>query len=135
MVRSRPDLDGLRLHVSGGPDVWLMFGGQRHWIASSAVYDALWSEVDGLVSAFDVALIEEGHELGEGTCLVRPDGSLAIHLLTSPQPGEVVRCFVPTYESLLDFGFDEAKVRDVPPLLLDSIPAGPELTSAADRLR
>ena len=106
MVRPRPDLDGLRLHAPGGPDVWLMFAGQRHRIASPAVYDALWSEVDGLVSAFDVAMIEEGHELAEGTCLVRADGSLAIHLLTSPRPGEVVRCFVPTYESLTDFGFD-----------------------------
>lgn len=134
MVRPRPDMDGLRLVTPGKSDVWLMFDGRRHRIASSQVYDALWSEVEGLVSSFDVELIEQGPELGEGACLVRADGELAIHLLTAPD-GAPQRRFIPTYESLLDFAFDEAKVRNVPGLLLQAVAPGPELTSAADRLR
>ena len=133
MVRERPDLDGLRLISPDKPDVFLMIGGQRRRIASPGVYDALWNEVDGLVSAFDVEQIALGPELGEGTCLVRPDGDVAIHLLTSPAPGEVVCCFIPTYESLLDYGFDESRVRNVPALLIQAAPAGPEIRSAADR--
>ncbi len=133
MVRERPDLDGLRLVAPGKPDVFLMFDGKRHRIAIPQVYDALWGEVENLVSSFDVEQIAEGFELGEGTCLIRPDGDITIHLLVSPAPGETVRCFIPTYESLLDFAFDEGRVRNVPRLLIEAVPPGPELVSAADR--
>lgn len=135
MNRERPDLDGLRLIRPGEPDVFLMIGGRRRRVASPQVYDALWSEVDGLVSAFDVEAIALGPELGEGTCLVRADGDVAIHLLTAPAPGEIVRCFIPTLESLQDYGFDQTLVRNVPPLLIQAVPAGPDLVSAPDRLK
>jgi hypothetical protein len=132
MVIERPDLDGLRLQQPGTPDVWLMFHGRRHRVASTAVYDALWSEVSGLVVHHDVESIALGEELSEGCCLVRADGTVFIHLLTAID-GEIRRCFIPNYESLVDFGFDEAKVRDVPGLLLQAVPAGRDLTSAASR--
>lgn len=134
MIRARPDLDGLRLIAPGRPEVFLMFGGRRHQVSSSAVYDALWNEVEGLVSSFDVDTIELGPPLVEGSCLIRPDGDVAIHLLTATAEGPI-RHFVPTYESLLDFAFDEGRVRNVPRLLLDAVPAGEDLVSAADRAR
>lgn len=129
----RPDLDGLRLLEPGQPDVWLIFGGERHRIASSLVYDALFNEVEGLVPYEGVERILLGPELGEGTCLIRADGALAIYLLTRAGNGQIQRHFIPTYESLLDFGFDEAKVRSVPSLVIEGLDEGVELTSAADR--
>lgn len=132
MVSERPDLDGLRLIQPGTPDVWLMFDGKRHRIASPAVYDALFSEIDRLVAFPEADSISMGEPIGEGSCLIRADGTLAIYLLTAFE-GEARRGFVPTYESLRDFGFDEAKVRDVPMLLLNAIPVGPDLVSAGSR--
>jgi hypothetical protein len=132
MVIERPDLDGLRLHQPGRPDVWLMFHGRRHRVASSGVYDALWSEVAGLVTSHDIDSIALGDDLAEGTCLIRADDTVFIHLLTVIG-GEVRRCFIPNYESLVDFAFDEAKVINVPPLLLQGVAAGRDITSAASR--
>lgn len=129
----RPDLDGLRLIEPGTPDVWLIFRGERHRITSSAVYDSLFSEVEGLVPYEGVDGIQLGPELGEGTCLIRAEGALSIYLLTRTEGGQVERLFIPTYESLLDFGFDEGKVRSVSPLVIDGLEEGMELTSAADR--
>ena len=131
----RPDLDGLRLLEPGRPDVWLIFGGERHRIASSAVYDALFSEVEGLVPYQGVERILLGPELEEGTCLIRADEGLSIYLLARAGNGEVQRHFIPTYESLLDFRFDEAKVRAVSPLVIEGLNEGADLTSAADRDR
>jgi hypothetical protein len=132
MVLPRPDLDGLRLTEPGKPEVWLVFGGERHLIASSAVYDALFSEVTGLVPYEDVDGITLGPALGEGTCLVRGDGQLSIYLLTRAHNGRIVRHFIPTWESLVGFGFDHDKVRNVPPLALEDLPEGVDLISADD---
>jgi hypothetical protein len=133
MILERPDLDGMRLIEEGSSQVFLMFGGRRHHISSSAVYDALFSEITGLVTFSDVALIAEGPELGDGTCLIRADESLFIYLVMRSAEGQVRRHFIPTYESLLDFCFDESKVRNVPPIVMEAIPEGEELVSAGDR--
>jgi hypothetical protein len=132
MVSERPDLDGLRLIESGGPDVWLIFHGRRHRVPSTAVYDRLFSEIEGLVHSSEIQSIARGDDLSAGACLIRGDGTLAVYLLTTVE-GELRRLFVPTYESLRDFRFDEAKVRDVPTLLLQAVPTGAELISAGAR--
>ncbi|MDP8916958.1 MAG: hypothetical protein M3M95_07145 [Pseudomonadota bacterium] len=133
MVLPRPDLDGRRLNEPGKPEVWLVFGGERHQIASSTVYDSLFSEVTGLLPYEGVEWITEGPVLEEGTCLIRADETLSIYLVTRRFNGQVVRHFIPTYESLVDFGFDQGKVRNVPPLVVEGLHEGVELTSAADR--
>lgn len=133
MILDRPDLDGLRLIEEGRPDVWLMYHGKRHRIASPAVYDSLFSEVSGLVTYPDVSSITLGPDVIEGSCLIRADETVFVHLLTASDSGEVRRHWVPTYESLLDFGFAEAKVRDIPHLAMELLPKGADLVSAADR--
>lgn len=133
MVLPRPDLDGLRLIEPDKPDVWLIMRGERRRVTSSEVYDGLWSEVTGLVSYEDVESITRGPDLEPGVCLIRAEGSLSIHLVARSENGPVLRHFIPTYESLLDFGFDEGKVRNLPALLIDGLEEGFQLTSAADR--
>ena len=132
MAVERPDLDGFRLFRPGSPDVWLVFHGRRHRVASSAVYDALWSEIDGLVNFDALEEVAIGPELAGGTCLIRAEGTVFIHLLTT-QDGEIRRLFVPTFESLQGFGFDEGRVRDLPALAVQGIPAGEDLTAASAR--
>lgn len=133
MVLPRHDLDGRRLIEPGTPEVWLVVRGERRHVPSTAIYDALWSETTGLVAFEGVEWITRGPDLAEGTCLVRPDGGLSIHLLAKSDTGAVLRHFIPTYESLVDFGFDEAKVRNVPPLVIEGLQEGFDLVSAADR--
>jgi hypothetical protein len=131
MADLRPDLDGMRLHKPDSPDVWLVFHGRRHRVASPAVYDALWSEIDRLVQFEEADSVELGEELVDGTCLVRAEGTLPIYLLTV-MGGEVRRFFIPTYEALLAYGFDEGKVRELPHLVLRAIPSGDELTAGGN---
>jgi hypothetical protein len=131
MLVERSDLDGSRLIQPGKPDVWLMFHGRRHRVVSPTVYDNLWSEVEGLTPREDIPDIAMGPELNEGTCLIRAEGTLPIYLLTGFPA--VRRLFVPTYETLLAFGFDEARVKTVPPLVMEAVSPGPDLEAAGDR--
>lgn len=132
MVAERPDLDGFRLMEVGKDDVWLVFHGRRHRIASPLVYDSLFSGVDSILFSADVEAIPEGPALEDGTCLVRPDGAPDIYLAAGD--GDHARLFhVSSYETLLDFAFDEPKVQTVPRLIIEATPIGEPLQSAPDR--
>ncbi|WP_462122045.1 hypothetical protein [Methylorubrum thiocyanatum] len=133
MYALRDDLDGLRLVASDSPDVWLVFAGRRHRIASPAVYQALFAGPDDLIFSEDIPSITMGEELNDGTCLVRPTGSHAIFLVTGRAP--VRKFHIPTFESFTDFGFSESAVIDVPALILEAVELGGELTSTLDRTR
>ena len=132
MILERGDLDGLRLVQAGGPDVWLVFHGVRHRIPSPAVYDALFRDTSGLVAYANVDEVRLGDEMAEGSCLIRADHSLPIFLLTA-SPAGPRRHLILSYETFVDFGFDEAKVRSLPVLALEAITQGADLVSAADR--
>lgn len=138
MPKERREFDGRRISEPGSNEVWLVFHGRRHRIASPRVYDALFDEVDGIEYVGDLDDVLAGNELNEGTCLVRGDGELSIYLLTgvpySRWPlDDVKRHFIPTYEDMLEFRFDEAKVRNLPILVLQAISIGEELTAATVR--
>jgi hypothetical protein len=45
----------------------------------------------------------------------------------------VQKHFIPTYESLVDFAFNEGAVRAVSPLVIEGLQDGVDLVSAADR--
>lgn len=125
------DLDGTRLRRPGEPQVWLMIDGQRRLVENGAVYDALFNEITHLRDEPDLEALPEGPTLNEGTCLARPYGSLSIYLVTGyPSP---TRHHVETYETLVDFRFDESKVWNVPPIVLETVPLGRPLVSGPDR--
>ncbi len=129
----RPDLDGCRLFIPGQPEVWLVFHGQRHRIASPRVYESLFKDAEGLVEEPGLGAIAEGPDLGEGTCLVRPQESLSIYLVTAGEGGIVRRHLVLNWDSMCDFGFDEAKVVTVPALVFEGLAPGRDLSSRDGR--
>jgi hypothetical protein len=111
----------------------MIYGGRRHRIESSNVYDALFSEVDKLILSHEIGEIEMGPELNDGTCLVRARGTLPVYLVTGFPRAK--RHLIPTFETALDFGFDLTKAHDIPAIVVDSIPMGEDLESASDRVK
>lgn len=132
MYEIRDDLDGLRLVEPGKPDVWLMFHGRRHRVASPAVYQSLFAEAEALVHSDEIPSIAMGPELNDGTCLIRAQDTTGIFLITGRYP-KVAKHYIPSFESFTDFGFSLAAVKDVPPILLEHVPLAPELVSFRDR--
>lgn len=132
MPELRPDLDGVRLHAVGKPEIWLVFHGRRHRVAGPAVYESLFSESTGLLLNDGLDAIEEGAELNEGTCLVRFDGRSNVYLLTGSGGNTSVH-EIPSMETFVDFALNMGRVRDVPALLRHAVREGEALTSAPDR--
>jgi hypothetical protein len=129
--RIAPELNGARLFTPGQHQVWLVYHGTRHHITGPGVFDALFSDGVPLTAMEDVGELQRGADLVDGTCLVRAEGDMPIFLVTGFPDTEVRKHHIVSYESFMAFGFDEAKVRLVPRLVLAAIPLGRELRSAA----
>lgn len=133
MMSAQPELNGFRLYVPGQPQLWLVFHGMRHHVASPDVHDALFSSTEGHTAAESVDNILRGPDLNDGTCLVRGDGEdSSIYLVTGFPATDVRRHLIVSWETFLEFGFDEELVRTVPALILDAVPAGRELRGSMD---
>ncbi len=132
MTVTRSDLDGQRLVEPGKPDVWLIFHGERHRLPSSRAYDSLFGETERLVAGADVAEIKRGEDLDDAVCLVRPEGGHQVYMVTGPSRN-IRRYYVADYETFVDFGFDTAKIREVPEILVRALNEGEVLISAARR--
>ena len=126
-----PELDGARIQVPSAPEVWLVYHGMRHHITSPSVYEAMFSSVD-LLQMDSVDQILRGPDLVEGTCLVRAEEGGGIYLVTGFPDTEIRKHYIYSFETLKDFGFDEAKVRLLPRLVLAGLPLGRDIRSAAD---
>lgn len=109
-----------------------MYHGRRHRIAGVPICDRLFGDTQDLTVTEELASIAEGPPLEDGTCLVRQEGEPFIFLLTRAPDGIRLH-HVASYESFVDFRFDEARVMDVPRLLLGQVEHGRKLSSAADR--
>lgn len=132
MAVTRSDLDGQRLMAPGKPDVWLIFHGERHRVPSSRAYDSLFSETERLMTGADIDDIKRSEDLDDAVCLVRPEGGHQVFMVTG-SGRNVRRYHITDYESFVDFGFDTAKVREVPEILVRALTEGEHLVSAARR--
>ena len=118
---------------AGEPDVWLIFHGVRHRIASPRVFDALFRDAEGLIEDVDPYAVSEGVTLEDGSCLVTPDEGGGFYLVIRGEAGIVRRHLVVNWESWCDFRFDQDKLATIPRLVLEGLPRGRDLSSQNGR--
>ena len=135
MLTERPDLDGIRIKERGSPNVWLVYHGRRHRIASPGAFIALFHDDAELIYHDDLATIKLGREINEGSCLVQGETSSAIYLITGFPVIKIKKHPIGSWESFLDYGFNIEKVERVKSIVLDAVPIGKEITAAKDRVR
>lgn len=121
-------LNGCRVYKVGDPNVWLVFQGQRHRIASPEIYIALFSETTALVESPNLFELVEGYELGEGTCLVKADGTNDRFLVVRTPDG-IRKLHISSWETWKLFAFSEEKLRTVPDLILSEVAFGDPISS------
>ena len=104
--------------------MWLVFNGMRHYVTSSAVYDALFRSDLSLDYFPDFETIVEGPDLGAGTCLVSNDETGNIYLVFGTPAINIRKHLIESYENFTALGFSDNLVRAVPPILLAAVPSG-----------
>ncbi len=124
MATERFDLDGAVITLPNDAGLALVFQGRSHAIENANVQNALFVNKP-LESIGQVKGLAEGEMLNDGSCLIRAEGEHGIFLLTGLP--KTRRCLITSFEAFTKFGFDMDKVRNVPWLVLQAIPVGPEI--------
>jgi hypothetical protein len=119
------DLNGMLLIPPEGGSLWLVYQGRRHRVASETVFSNLFrADVQPAASA-ELKTLELGPVIEESDRLVRAAGGSTIYFARDMAAPKLHP--ISSYEAFKGFGFDEAKVREVPQLMLDALPRGPGL--------
>lgn len=113
--------------------MWLMFDGERHRLDATVTTESLFTDPAKPVKYYGVDLIACGSEISADSCLVSAEGFPDIYLVISTLDHGVRKQRIQTWQSFCDFGFDKDKIKIVPPVLLEALSAGPDITSAHDR--
>ncbi len=126
-----PDFDGLRVQAPGAHQIWLVFGGQRHYITGLDVMRSLFRD-DAFLADAECEHLPEGSVLGPGSRLVRAGAGTSVYLVVSSGTGQEIRHRVVDAAQFERYGFDPDKVTEIPPEALRRIPAGQPLANAPD---
>lgn len=116
----RPDLDGLQVAKPGDVSIWLIAnGGYRKGIPGDT-YLNLFLPNSTVVRDINVTSIPEQAGITSGAILARGAGS-TVYLMTNGTKWPITAGGFKRYQ------FNPAKIVDVPQILLDFIPDGPDI--------
>jgi hypothetical protein len=121
-VAPDPKDNGSLRQLPDSPQIYLILNGLRRWIPDMTTIGNLF--VSGTTAKSDPNLgdIEEGAPLTSGTVLAQASGSDPIYLVTNSK-----KMWIPSMDILNSYHFDLGKVQVVAPILLNSIPSGPDV--------
>ncbi len=119
----RPDLAGTRVQTPGQPQVYFIDDGTRRWLPDAATYNNLFRDWGSIVQSLDTNEIDEGPAITAGAVLARGIHMPEVFLVSNGQKRWIV-----SGPAMDKFDFSWNAVKDVPPVLLDSIPSGPDIS-------
>ena len=117
-----PQLNGLLLQLPGNPKVYLVVNGFRCWIPDSATFNNLFPSGATIVQDINIGAISEGPPITSGAVLAQASGAAAVYLVTNGQ-----KCWIPSPDIFNRYQFNGGTVQVVAPILVNSIPSGPDL--------
>ncbi|MHB8285901.1 MAG: hypothetical protein ACYDD1_14660 [Caulobacteraceae bacterium] len=128
MVSARPDLNGARIYSPGTCDVWLVFQGMRHRIASPSVYVSLFSDVRGMIALDEIAGILRGPDIDDGACMVRDKSTSELFLIFGSSASSLYSYSIPDLKTFNFYDFNASAVIEVPSIMISAIPRSGEIT-------
>jgi hypothetical protein len=120
----RPDLNGRRIKHPDKGAVFLVDTGFKRLITTPQIYNRLFVDWKSIEPVQDIESIPNGPPLSDGAVLVSAEGGDKLYLVDRG-----VRRLIGSDELFEKYGFNRKKVAVVPPLVLESVPAGRPLSA------
>lgn len=115
----RNDLNGRRIKHPEKGAVYLIDTGFKRLITTPQIYNRLFTEWKSIEPMGDLEVIPNGPPLSDGAVLVSTEGGDKVYLVDRG-----VRRLIGSDQVFEKYGFNRKKVAVVPPLVLESVPAG-----------
>lgn len=119
----RPDLNGLRVKSPAAPHVYLIDRGVRRHIPDPPTYENLFRSWNGIIVDINITDITLGLPITPGAVLAKASNHPAIYLIDHAQKRWIVS--PPVFDK---YYFAWNRVVVVPPVLINSIPTGSNIT-------
>lgn len=119
----RPDLNGRRIKHPDKGAVFLVDTGFKRLVSTPQIYNRLFVDWTSIEPLADLESIPSGPPLSDGAVLVIAEGGDKLYLVDRG-----VRRLIASDELFAKYGFNRKKVAVVPPLVLESVPAGRPLS-------
>lgn len=120
----RPDLNGRRIKHPDKGAVFLVDTGFKRLVTTPQIYNRLFVDWNSIAPMADLESIPNGPPLSDGAVLVSAEGGDKLYLVDRG-----VRRLIGSDELFEKYGFNRKKVAVVPPLVLESVPAGRPLSA------
>lgn len=120
----RNDLNGRRVKHPEQGAVFLIDSGFKRLITTPQIFNRLFTDWKSIEALTDLDSIPNGPPLSEGAVLVSAEGGDKIYLVDRG-----VRRLVGSDPLFEKYGFNRKKIAVVPPLVLESVPAGRPLSA------
>jgi hypothetical protein len=117
-----PELNGLLLQLPGAPQVYLVLNGFRCWVPDPATFANLFVPGAAIFQDINIGVVSEGPALSSGAVLAQAAGAPAVYLVSNG-----FKCWIPSPAIFTRYQFNSAKVQVVAPILINSIPNGPDV--------
>ena len=117
-----PQLNGLLLQLPGAAPVYLVLNGFRRWVPNPQTFQNLFASGATIVSDIGIGSVSEGAALTTGAVLAKGQGSAPVYLVSNG-----VKMWIPNPDIFARYQFNGAKIVEVPQILIDCIPSGPNL--------
>jgi hypothetical protein len=120
----RPDLNGRRIKHPDKGAVFLVDTGFKRLVSTPQIYNRLFVDWKSIEPVQDIESIPNGPPLSDGAVLVSAEGGDKLYLVDRG-----VRRLIGSDELFEKYGFSRKKVAVVPPLVIESVPAGRPLSA------
>jgi hypothetical protein len=117
-----PQLNGLLLQLPGNPKVYLVLNAFRCWVPDPATFNNLFVAGATITPDINIGVVSEGPALSSGAVLAKSTDSDRVYLVSNG-----VKMWIPSPAIFTRYQFNSAKVQVVAPILINSIPNGPDL--------
>ena len=115
----RPELNGRRIKHPDKGAVYIVDTGFKRLISTPQIYNRLFADWKSIVPLADLENIPNGPPISDGAVLVSTEGGDKVYLVDRG-----VRRLINSDELFAKYGFNRKTIAIVPPLVLESVPAG-----------
>ena len=117
-----PELNGLLLQLPGAPAIYLVLNAFRRWVPSPVTMANLFKGNPTVVPDIGIGAVSEGAALSVDAILAQAQGRAEVYLVSNG-----VKMWIPNPDIFNRYQFNSAKIQVVAPILIDSIPSGPNV--------
>ena len=123
----QPELNGLLLQLPGNDKIYLVLNGYRCHVPDVTTLQGLFVNNPKIVQDINIGLVSEGQPLSSGAITAKGPAATIYLVSKGVNVANVVKWGIPSMDVFNRYQFDTSKTQQVPQIVIDAVPTGPNV--------